>query len=335
MNKLYKKRTFQLFAAFIITIFITFMLVSIGYHGAKNIVDQKNDSIFEKSVRLFILEKMKGDYSCGFMENDPKKMGTYETKTCRDKDTTFTFRSKIVDYETDLYRVSLDCYLEMDSIHATDLKKAFDNKCRENGIFHTRSAVKIHADSIKHYNDSTGIIHSTDYDYKIVLPKQGIFEEITLTAYLACSPLTYWGLMPHTGIYIWGSTSLLIALLLLLYILRLRYEKRIGTEILKNGDFRIFHTIINHEERTYINTHTHVTGKVPPQMMQVLVLFLTSEKNEVTTERLVAELWPKRTPDEAITNRTTTIRRVNELLTEMGCKQMIIGDEKRGVYRLK
>ena len=337
MNKFTRNRTYLLFVTVFVTIIVTIPFGYTDYHRAKNHVQQTKDSLFETSVKELVLGKMKDNYFCGFLKNDPqkRKIHAYETRIYKDKDTTFTYFSRIVDYETNLYRGFLDASINIDTLQATDMKKAFDRKCRENGIYDTKSAIRIYADSIKYYNDSTGVINPADYDYKCILAKQGVFEEITLTAFFKCSPLTYWRLMPKAGIYIGGSIILLSVLLFLLWKMKLRKEKHRGLKILKNGDIRIFHTIIKTQERTYMNPYNFTTGNISSQMMHTLLFFITREKHEATVEQLVRELWPKRTPNEAISNRTTTIERANELLTEMTCKHIILYDKKKGTYQLQ
>ena len=93
-----------------------------------------------------------------------KNLGKYEKKIYRSQDTTFTYQSKIVDWETDLFRGN-QCYLQVtNKLHPQEVKAIFDSLATRKKIIATKSAIGIISTFYKEQNEWAGDTTSMSID---------------------------------------------------------------------------------------------------------------------------------------------------------------------------
>lgn len=125
----YKKHITKALAGLFLSITIAELIIFwVHYEEAKYYIHHEIRPLLEEAMRKDISEKMKKEYFYFPQhENDPKKknLGKYEKRTYISQDTTFTYQSKIVDWETALLRSS-HCYLQVtNKLHPQDVKVIF------------------------------------------------------------------------------------------------------------------------------------------------------------------------------------------------------------------
>lgn len=282
----------------------------------------------------------------GEYNNNPKSFGSYETRTFRNADTTFTYQHKITDIHTNLNQSNQHFLLLTDQLHSSDIHILLDSLLRKENI-KAQIAIGITSTGYPKRNLSwskdtlrMNIHERTHY----VL--EADFAQIHYTAYLEYSFGTLWKRIENKNtLYLWGIITL-IAVGSLAYIYFLKKKDK-PKEISENETIPSSQKavpIISKEETKettlpfQMKEEYIIVGdkkrKLAPQSKQILEMFLNAENYRIEKLKL-KELWPTKASDST-SNMTSAVKRINDTFEKIGCKSEIITDpESRDFYLLK
>ena len=304
----------------------------IHYGDIKSYIRHEIRPLLEEAMRKDISKKMEKEYFYfSEHENDPRKqkMGKYEEKTYRSQDTTFTYQSKIVDWETDLFRGN-QCYLQVTNrLHPQEVKVIFDSLAAEKNII-AKSAIGIISKFYKEQNEWAGDTTSMSIDYRTSIDKLGDFENISYHVYFDYSFSTIWRLMPKMALYILLLLQALCSITLIGWLIKRAKEHRKEIIKLKNGNYKIDSSILNPNTMRLKNEEKELL--LPAQQNQLLLLFLQSEDHKVSKKAIMDTFWPKYSNPR--NNMTTAIDRLRTILTDIRSQRIIYSEKNSDYYEL-
>lgn len=324
------KALIGLFASITIAELIIFV---IHYGDVKSYIHHEIRPLLEEAMRKDISRKLGKEYfHFPEHENDPRKksIGKYEKKTYRSQDTTFTYQSKIVDWETDLLRSS-HCYLQVtNKLHPQEVKAIFDSLTTGKNIIATKSAIGIISTFYKEQNEWAGDTTSMSVDYRTSIDKLGGFENISYRIYFDYSFNTIWKLMPKMALYILLLLQVLCGITLIGWLIKRVKEQRKEIIKLKNGNYKIDSIILNPNTMKLKNEEKELL--LPAQQNQLLLLFLQSEDHKVSKKIIMDTFWAKYSNPR--NNMTTAIDRLRTILTDIGSQRTIYSEKNSDHYEL-
>ena len=331
----YKKHITKALAGLFLSITIAELIIFwVHYEEAKYYIHHEIRPLLEEAMRKDINEKMKKEYFYyPKYENDPKKknLGKYEKKTYRSQDTTFTYQSKVVDWETDLFRGS-QCYLQVtNKLHPQEVKTIFDSLATRKKIIATKSAIGIISTFYKEQNEWAGDTTSMSIDYRTSIDKLGGFENISYLVYLDYSFGTIWKLMPKIALYILLLLQVLCGITLIGWLIKRAKERRKEIVKLKNGNYKIDSIIFNPNTMKLTNEEKELV--LPAQQNQLLLLFLQSEDHKVSKDTIMDTFWAKNYSDSR-TKMTTAIDRLRTSLKGIESERIIYTQKGSDYYEL-
>lgn len=250
----------------------------------------------------------------GYFNNNPKMFGTYETRTFRSADTTFTYQHKIVDIETRIATDNQYFLLLTNSLRSKDVQTRLDSLLIDRKL-HVRTAIGIRSSGYPVKNlpwssDTLAIHRNGCAQYTMIAD----FSQIHYTAYLEYAPATIWAQINKRPIALWGITILVISSLLGYQIINERKRRKVITE--KEKGLSI--------EDNYIRLGKNRV-KATPQSITILQMFLNAEQHKVDKETL-KELWVAK--GDRTNSMYSAVTRINKLLNEIECDLKIATDSK-------
>lgn len=276
----------------------------------------------------------------------PELIGTYETRTFRNADTTFTYQHKITDIETELDQSNQHFLLLTNQLYSQDIQILFDSLLRNKNI-KVQTAIGITSTGYPQRNmpwskDALRMnIHERTH-----YVMEADFAQIHYTAYLEYSFGTLWKRIENKNtLYLWGIITLTAAgSLAYIYFLKKKDKTK---EIPENETIPSSQKavpIISKEETKettlpfQMKEEYIIVGdkkrKLAPQSKQILEIFLNAENYRIEKLKL-KELWPTKASDST-SNMTSAVKRINDTFEKIGCKSEIITDpENRDFYLLK
>ncbi|WP_455590599.1 hypothetical protein [Bacteroides sp.] len=265
-----------------------------------------------------------GDYS-----NRPDLLGTYEIRTFRSADTTFTYRHQILDIETEISNGNQFFLLLTDQLNSKDIQILLDSTLNSKKI-KAKATIGITSSGypIKQlsWSNDTLTINKNGYaKYTMTFD----FTQIHYTAYLSYDFFTLWKRTNKTFIYLLGIIEVVVSVLLALTFIRKRKAKAIQQEeeVTKEIKRRNYFAI----DGKYIQCGES-TKKLTPQTLTILQMFLENEEYRVSKEDIKEAIWPGATTQ--LTNMTTAINRLNDILQEIHCNLEIVTDPHDRDYYL-
>jgi len=286
----------------------------------------------QTSIRQTIEHKAKDAYYFApAYEYNPNKnrIGEYEIRTARYADTTFTYRSKIVDPGTDAFRGYQTGFLETGQLHADSIHILFDSLLQEKNIY-VESILGITASFHTKKNEWSGDTTAIDINYRTVFANQGDYEDINYYAYIHYSPYTLWTLMHKVAIGILFICTIFMAIVLLWWLHKRKKEKKNEIVLLKNGNYRIRDIKFNVAEKTLIIEEAQKEIILSQNLNDLLLMFLETKHYRVSKEDIKQKFWPKSIT--ALTNMTSTVNRLNKVLKDIQCPYTIATDLKNDEY---
>ncbi|NDV58503.1 helix-turn-helix domain-containing protein [Bacteroides sp. 519] len=292
--KTYKKHT--VLATILCTILFSYCFVH-SYIECKKEVQQVLPLLLKETLKTYIHKEKDSTYFfVNKHEHIPNQIGKYKDKTVQFSDTTFTFRIKIVDLETEIHRNIETLLLATETLSANTINQIFDSICHTHNIY-ANSAIGVTANFYKKVNqlsrDTTNIVIT----HKTAIYKQGEFEDINYYAYMEFTPYTYWRLAPQIVRY---TTFGIILILLVLFFINI--QKRKEKQIAKNDA-----SPADDNNKIVID----IQGLTKQQQI-IMKMFLEAPDYRVHKDRLKEALWPNH--ENAITNMTTAIKRLKDTL---------------------
>lgn len=248
------------------------------------------------------------------LTHNPDKIGTIEDRIFATSDTTFTYKYKVTDLETELLQSKQSILLLTEELHSNDILVILDSLLNQNNIT-CQLTVGITASFYKKLNDWTpsNDTINTHFDYHTSLTKQGLFGDISYHTYINYSFKTLWYLMNQS----------LILSLLLLDILMLCF---LVTRITKQKCHK--QTEIKADVLPATTKELKLTG----QLYELFQMF-TDNNGLVNKESIKKTFWPHY--QNSTTNMTTLIDRLKKKLSENENPYTIITDpENDQFYRL-
>lgn len=285
-----------------------------------------------------------GDYN-----NRPEAIGTYETRTFQSADTTFTYKRKIVDLDTELFNENQFYLLFTDNLHSKDLQLIFD-RILQYRLIEAKTSIKIVASGyLKQMTDLSKDTTQITIDGRAYHIMDDGVEKISYTAYLDYSRATLWQRMSKQRLYILGTLEALlgIAFMILLYYNRKKslkivvqnttiyrtkhrsHTRRRETIILNTAPLQLENTLLRIEGK-YLISHGKQL-RIAPQSLQILQLFLNTPNHRVSKND-IKELWT--TKHDRTSNMTTAINRINKSLLKLDCPETIFTDPEDKDYYL-
>ena len=306
----------------------------INYRDAKLYIHHEIRPLLEEAMRKDISRKLEKEYIYfSEYENDPRKknIGKYEKRTYKSQDTTFTYQSKIVDWETDLFRGN-QCYLQVtNKLHPQEVKVIFDSLAIRKKIIATKSAIGIISTFYKEQNEWAGDTTNMSIDYRTSIDKLGDFENISYLVYLDYSFGTIWKLMPKIALFLLLLLQVLCGITLIGWSIKRAKERRKEIVKLKNGNYKIDSIIFNPNTMKLTNEEKELV--LPAQQNQLLLLFLQSEDHKVSKDTIMDTFWAKNYSDSR-TKMTTAIDRLRTSLKGIGSERIIHTQKGSDHYEL-
>ncbi len=330
----YKKHITKTLTGLFASITIAELIIFVIHYGdIKSYIRHEIRPLLEKAMKKDISKKIEKEYFYfSEHENDPRKqkMGKYEEKTYRSQDTTFTYQSKIVDWETDLFRGN-QCYLQVTNrLHPQEVKVIFDSLATEKNII-AKSAIGIISTFYKEQNEWAGDTTSMSIDYRTSIDKLGDFENISYRVYFDYSFSTIWKLMPKMALYILLLLQVLCCLTLIGWLIKRAKERRKEIIKFKNGNYKIDSIILNPNTMRLKNEEKELL--LPAQQNQLLLLFLQSEDHKVSKKMIMDTFWAKSYSDPK-SKMTTAIDRLRTSLKSIGSERIIYTEKSSDYYEL-
>lgn len=255
-------------------------------------IKETSTLLLEESLKTYIkTEKANTYFSISNYKHNPNDIGKYEEKIIESTDTTFTFKYKIVDYETHVFRSIQTLLLETDKLSADKINIIFDSICHANRIY-VNSSIGITANFYKKVNLLSRDTTNMAIAHKTALTNQGEYEDINYHAYMEITPYTYWRLIPKAALY---TIIGIIFTIFIIYKTR-KYKKR--KETIKN---------LNDKTQPLIDIE-----KLTKQQQTIISMFLNTADNRVKKETIKEILWPNH--KDSTTNMTTAIKRLKDVL---------------------
>ena len=262
-----------------------------------------------------------GDYN-----NRPDLFGTYEIRTFRSTDTTFTYRHQILDIETEISNGNQFFLLLTNQLNSNDIQILLDSALNHHHI-KAQTAVGIHSagypvKKLPWSNDTLKI----DVDGYARYTTTFDFTQIHYTAYLNYDFCTLWKRTNQTIIYLLGFIEIIVFTLLALTLIRKRkaiQAKKASKDIKRKNYFAI--------DGKYIQCGK-LTKRLTPQTLTILQMFLENEDYRVSKARIKETIWPNTSTQ--LTNMTTAINRINDTLQEIFCNLEIVTDPHDRDYYL-
>lgn len=262
-----------------------------------------------------------GDYN-----NRPDLFGTYEIRTFRDTDTTFTYRHQITDIETKISNDNQFFLLLSDQLNSRDVQILLDSILNNKKI-KVKTTIGINSSGypikqLSWSNDTLAMNKNGHAKYTM----EGDFTQIHYTAYLNYDFFTLWERTNKTFIYLLGVIEAIVFTLLALTLIRKRkaiQAKKASKEIKRKNYFAI--------DGKYIQCGK-LTKRLTPQTLTILQMFLENEDYRVSKARIKETIWPNTSTQ--LTNMTTAINRINDTLQEIFCNLEIVTDPHDRDYYL-
>lgn len=310
----------SLFLLLFVTIATLGYVINAEIEKSKVQLDADLSSLLELAIKQYGNSTSKNTPIIGNYKNDPKLFGTYETRTFRTADTTFTYQHKIVDMETQIVTSNQFFLLLTDSLRSKDIQTILDSILIARKIA-VRTAIGISSSGypvkqLPWSGDTLSIHRNGCAQYTMT----DDFTQIHYTAYLEYDPATIWTRVNKTPIWLWGIVFLIMSGLTSFQLIN-KYKKKKAIAESKKGLYI--------EERYIRFSQNEV--KASPQSIAILQLFLDAEQRKVAKDTL-KELWvPK---GERANNMYSAINRINRLLNEIECDLRIISDPEDADFYL-
>jgi hypothetical protein len=327
------KKSIKHISKLLLGAFLVVILLFIGYilhqgREAKQNISEKFPLLLEEVVKKHINQKSESIYYAIQQIHDPnKKIGEYETRTARYTDTTFIYKSRIVDIETFKFNSIQTLYLKTGQLHADSIQKLFDEELQANNI-HVESIIGITASFYTQLNNWSSDTTAIDINLRTSYTNQGLYEDINYYAYTHYSFYTLWELMPKTTIYILFICCLLSGFLLFWWIIQRKKERKNGITLLKNGDYRIKDILFDVKEKKLITDEKDL--KLAVQPYELILLFILAANHRVSKSEIKQKFWPKTI--DATSNMTSGVNRLNKRLKDINCAYTINTDPKNEKY---
>jgi hypothetical protein len=329
--KNYKKHVSKLLSG-VFSVAILLLMGTFWYQKqvAEQALSEKLPLLLEETIKKYIEQKSEEVHYLALFKHDPneeRKIGEYETRKAQYPDTAFTYRSRIVDPETERFRDIQTLFLEIGQLHADSIQMLFDDVLQANNI-HAQSIIGITASFHKKLNVWSRDTTAMDINLRTALTNQGLYEDINYYAYLHYSFFTLWGLMPKIAIGLFFLCSLLSGLLLRWWMARRRKERRNGIELLKDGNYRIKDIRLDVEGKKLVSDEKEL--KLTNQFHELILLFLSAADHKVSKIEIKQTFWPKTV--NPTSNMTSAVNRLNKRLKEINCAYLISTDPEDERY---
>lgn len=329
------------------------MFVIAGSIGIRRLHNGVQKSKIQLNTEIFNLLKQAADENgkiknknvprIGQYSNLPELVGSYESRTFRSSDTTFSYRHRIADIETELNQSNQTFLLLTGQLHSSDIQIILDSLLRKANI---KAQIAIGITSTGYpkrnlpWSKDTLRMNIHERTHYVM---EADFAQIHYTAYLEYSFGTLWKRIENKNIlYLWGIITLIAAgSLAYIYFLKKKDKPK---EIPENETIPSSPKavpIIKTEETALlfqIKEEYIIVGdkkrKLAPQSKQILEMFLNAENYRIEKLKL-KELWPTKASDST-SNMTSAVKRINDTFKKVGCKSEITTDpESRDFYLLK
>lgn len=327
-----KYTTKILFGLFISITVIELIVFQNYYNDTKLRIRNDISPILEKAMGEDLERKIQNEYIyVPEHENDPQKknIGKYEKKTFRSQDTTFTYKSKIVDTRTSLTRECQTSLQIMNKLHPQDVKVIFDSLAIQKNII-AKSAIGIISTFYKEQNEWAGDTTQMSVDYRTSINKLGAFENISYHAYVEESFSTVWRLMPKLALCILLYLQIFTGIILIAWLQKRKKEKRKEIIRTKEGNYKMDNIIIN--PTTMKMNKEDVEISLTQQQNQLLLMFLQSENQQVSKEDILNKFWPNSYQSKS--SMTTAIGRLKKNLADIGSERTIHTEKNLDYYEL-
>ncbi|MEG0462316.1 hypothetical protein [Bacteroides sp.] len=278
--------------------------------------------------------------------HEPEKIGTYQRYKITLQDTTYICYNKITDIETTLSNKRQVYLLSTRALHSEDVRRCFEKLLNKRGI-HAPNAVYIHAKDYRNKirTDMAQSMPKMNLNSRVHYAIHESLNHISYFGYVDYSGYTLWRLMPKALIYALLALEIIILSgILFIYIVLLK-RKEIPEES-RNNDEIISTSNIEEEEALPLEVatlrlhghfllHGEKRIKLPQQLRDLMQMFMKAKENRVEKIKL-KRYWTKRHGEDAQSNMTTAIYRLNKRLAETGVPYKIAIDmENKDFYRLQ
>ncbi len=269
---------------------------------------------------------------------DPQDIGKFKEVFFRDKDTCFTYQSKVVDMETHIQRNRQTNLLLNNKLHSTDIKQIMDSLLRQENI-RLPMSIGIKSSFYKKTDDWSTDTTQIASNFTTSILGQGDFEDIDYHVYADISLPAIWPFMPRTLIFflllVAGATGCSVV-----YCYKrkpstnLTIEKRIFLLGCKENNSPFY------AERTYIYIDNHflkggkVDARLSPRVEVLLAMFLHSPNLQVRKSYIKYLFWGS--AEDTMGNMTSLINQGRKTLDEAQCGWILISEHKKAKhYTLK
>lgn len=319
-----------LYSILVITVLLFVWSLSHQFSEAKSSILAEVYPCLQKSIETYVKHKTKDAYYDIQYRYDPKKgkTGEYETRTAKLTDTTFTYRSKIVDPATHAVRSLQTAFLETNQLYADSIQIILDSLLQEKNIY-VQSIIGVTSSFRTNKNEWSKDTTAININYRTSLTNQGSFEHINYYAYIHYSPYTIWRLMDKAPI----SILLIFNIIIIFTLIWWRHKRKRGIvndmDIpLKDENYGIKDIQFNTNGKMLILGNKEI--KLPTQLYELSIMFLEAEEHRVEKKKIKLQFWPKNL--DSTSNMTSAISRLNKTLKNSNFDCVISTDPKDEEY---
>ncbi len=285
-------------------------------HTSRHIYLELKNS-FHEAIAINAQNKTNQTTWAGSYEYDPNLIGSYEEKTIRLPDTTFVFKRKVVDPETDMFRGRQLELLMTDNLKSEDIRLVYDSLLHKRNIY-VPHVIGVTASFYKKVNDWTRDTTSIAVNYKVSLTQQGPFEDINYYAHIEVSFLCICQQMPKQFI-LFLLISTFISGLFWLYVSQrsspLDYYESITIKYFPGKDM-----VLDGQLLSIGNDSV----KLSLQNTKLMRMFFHTKRFRLHKEMIKNEFWPHN--PKPTTNMTSAIDRLKQQLCDLDKGLTVITD---------
>ncbi len=314
----------------------TIIVFSYNQKETKEYIYKEHPRVLEEAAIANAQRKASDLYMSGTFNKKSDSIGSYEIRTFRDADTTFEYRSKIVNIETQINRSRQSYLLSTRDLHSSEIQILFDSLLQQKGIY-VPSVIGITDTFYIKLNDWSRDTTQFKANIKSSFAKQGIFEDINYHAYSDISFLAVWKLMPKMLIYILLSMTLLVGGLLVYTLKRKPQKEEVIIEPSSEIEIPVTETATNFSDTETLKIEDkkiiggRVEVKLSAQPLHIINMFLEND-NRVSKDAIKKRFWEHNI--DSTNNMTTTINRLKLSLDKAECGWTIITDPADDEYYL-